>query len=396
MSLKTLKLSCFTTTSALGNGNRAALEALQTGQTGLTANDFPNCDLQTYIGRVTGLEQVHLPEALAEFDCRNNRLTCLGLQQDGFSDSVQQARARYGSQRIGVFLGTSTSGIQQTELAYTNMEEEQLAKDFNITKTHNVFSLADFTQQYFALNGSAHVVSTACSSSARVFASAYRHMLAGFCDAAIVGGADSLCLTTLYGFNSLQLVSPDLCQPWDTQRKGINIGEAAGFALLEWDDNSDPNAIQLLGYGESSDAYHMSTPHPQGRGAAQAMQAALDKADLSADRVDYINLHGTSTQSNDSSEDRAVMTVFGEQTPCSSTKGWTGHTLGAAGITEVIFGCLAIQHGFMPANLNLVQKDPQTHANILTENRCTEVNRFISNSFGFGGSNCSLLIGRSG
>ncbi len=400
MAIKPLKITSYTTTNALGAGNAASLQALQAQQTGLQAASFDGCDLKTFIGQVQGLEKVELPAHLSDFDCRNNRLTWLGLQQDNFSDNVLAARDKYGASRIAVFLGTSTSGIQQTELAYAQVAPEfdsakGLPADYHYTKTHNTFSLADFVQQYFGLNGIAHVVSTACSSSAKVFASAYRHIQAGFCDAAIVGGVDSLCLTTLYGFNSLQLVSEQKCTPWGKDRSGINIGEAAGFALLEQDDSGGAS-LSLLGYGESSDAYHMSTPHPEGRGAAQAMQAALNSADLDNKAIDYINLHGTATQSNDSAEDNAVMSIFGGKTPASSTKGWTGHTLGAAGITEVVFGCLAVENSFIPINLNTQEIDPTMHTNIVMEKNNDNVNRFISNSFGFGGSNCSLIIGRQG
>lgn len=397
MAIKPLHLSSYTVTNALGTGNKASLSALQQEQSGLKKNDFAGCDLETYIGRVAGIEDIALSENLSVFDCRNNRLAYLALQQDNFTDAVIAAREKYGANRVAVFLGTSTSGMQQTEMAYAHLDAKgELPQDYNYTKTHNNFSLADFVQNYFELNGVAHVVSTACSSSAKVFASAYRHMQAGFCDAAIVGGVDSLCLSTLYGFSSLQLISKNKCTPWGKGRSGINIGEGAGFALLEWaeDNNNKHNEILLLGYGESSDAYHMSTPHPEGRGAAQAMQAALDSADLSAADVDYINLHGTATQSNDSAEDKAVVSVFGTGTPASSTKGWTGHTLGAAGITEVVFSCLAIKNNFMPLNLNTTQQDPDTNANIVMQKNNSVVTKFISNSFGFGGSNCSLLIGR--
>jgi len=404
MAIKPLKIIRYTVTNALGLGNAASLEALQSEQTGLSLNDLPGCDLKTYIGRVpnidTGKECINLPEKLSDFDCRNNRLAYLALQQDNFTDEVLAAREKYGADRIAVFLGTSTSGIEQTELAYACLAENgEFPPDYKYAKTHNNFSLADFVQHYFELNGIAHVVSTACSSSAKVFSSAYRHMQAGFCDAAIVGGVDSLCMTTLYGFNSLQLISDKKCTPWGKERSGINIGEGAGFALVEWsndaeESSTDKENIYLLGYGESSDAYHMSTPHPEGRGAAQAMQAALDSAGLPASDVDYINLHGTATQSNDSAEDKAVISVFGENTPASSTKGWTGHTLGAAGITEVIFGCLAIENNFMPINLNTLERDPNTRVNIISEKNESPVNKFLSNSFGFGGSNCSLLMGR--
>jgi len=394
MPINPLKISSYTLTNALGSGNQASLSALQTEQTGLKPNDFDGCDLKTYIGRVTGVEDMVFPESLSDFDCRNNRLALLSLQQDDFTEKVIAARKKYSADRIGVFLGTSTSGILQTEWAFSQIDEnDSLPKEFHYLQTHNVFSLADFVQHYFNLNGVAHVVSTACSSSAKVFASAYRHIQAGFCDAAIVGGVDSLCLTTLYGFNSLQLVSEQKCTPWGKDRLGINIGEGAGFAILE-KSNDQPDEIQLKGYGESSDAYHMSTPHPEGRGAAQAMQAALDSAGVKRADVDYINLHGTATQSNDSAEDCAVTKIFGSEIFASSTKGWTGHTLGAAGITEVIFGCMAIENSFIPVNLNTSIIDPDTQANIVMKQTNKPVKNFISNSFGFGGSNCSLLIGR--
>jgi 3-oxoacyl-[acyl-carrier-protein] synthase-1 len=254
-----------------------------------------------------------------------------------------------------------------------------------------MFSIADFTRQYLGLDGPAMVISTACSSSAKVFANARRYMSAGLCDAAIVGGVDTLCRMTLYGFNALQLVSQQPCRPADQDRDGINIGEAAGFALLEWDQGN--RNICLLGYGESSDAYHMSSPHPEGRGAAMAMQQALEMANLRASDIDYINLHGTATPANDLSEDRALMSVFQGHTPCSSTKGFTGHTLGAAGIAEAIFSCIALEQGLLPASLNTQQVDEAIHSSILLEPREQEVRRVMSNSFGFGGSNASLILG---
>jgi len=240
------------------------------------------------------------------------------------------------------------------------------------------------------------VVSTACSSSAKVFASAWRLMHLGLCDAAVVGGVDSLCLNTLYGFSSLELVSPEPCRPAAPDRTGISIGEAAGFALLERPERAgDHTGVALLGYGESSDAYHMATPHPEGTGAILSMQRALDCAGIAPEQVDYINLHGTATQTNDAMEDKATVTVFGSGTPCSSTKGWTGHTLGAAGITEAVISALCIQKGFMPRTLNTEEVDPAFGSRVLLEAREAPVACVLSNSFGFGGSNCSLVLGRA-
>jgi 3-oxoacyl-[acyl-carrier-protein] synthase-1 len=381
--------------NALGRGVNASLYALKAGHSGLTPCDFADADLQTYIGRVGDVDEEPITGALAKYDCRNNRLAKIGLEQDRFAHAVDNLKLHYGSDRIGVFLGTSTSGIRQTEIAYKQRDSQTgvLPQDFDWTHTHNTYSVARFTREYFQLQGPAAVISTACSSSAKVFATANRYISMGFCDAAIVGGVDSLCLTTLLGFNSLELVSTDVCRPWDVNRKGINIGEAAGFAIVE-KTPSDSSSIGLLGYGESSDAYHMSTPHPQGQGAAMAMQAALSKAGLHPEQVDYVNLHGTATKSNDSAEDHAVTQVLGTLTPCSSTKGFIGHTLGAAGIAESIICFLAMEHGFLPPNINTNERDNKLVAGIILEAKPCNVNFAMTNSFGFGGNNCSLLFGK--
>lgn len=389
-----IRIGAYTTVNALGRGVAASLTALLDGESGLRPCDFLDADIPTWIGRVEGLEEAPIVGPLAAYDCRNNRLARLGLIADGFDQAVLAARRNYGAGRIGVFIGTSTSGIQQTEDAYRRRDpiSGELPADFHYRETHNVFSVADFTRRFLDLEGPALAVSTACSSSAKVFATAARHLFAGTCDAAVVGGVDSLCLTTLYGFRALELTSPDPCRPWDAERNGLSLGEAAGFALLERDIDGD--GLALLGYGESSDAYHMTAAHPEGAGAALAMQAALDRANVAAIEVDYINLHGTATPSNDSAEDKAVVRVFGRQTPCSSTKGWTGHTLGAAGITEAVFSFLCLEHGFIPATLNTRRPDPALGAGLVLETRHQPLQRVLSNSFGFGGTNCSLLFGR--
>jgi len=307
-------------------------------------------------------------------------------------------RKPHGAQRVGVFLGTSTAGILQTELAYRRRDPDSgaLPPDFIYRTTHNTFSVADFVRHYFDLRGPAVVVSSACSSSAKVFGSARRMLEAGWIDAALVGGVDSLCLTTLYGFNSLGLTSETACRPFDMQRNGISIGEAAAFALLErTPDHLDAGAVLLLGTGESSDAYHMSSPHPEGLGAQRAMREALETAGLSAADIDYINLHGTATPSNDAAEGKAVAAVFGPATPCSSTKGATGHTLGAAGGLEAVICALALQHDFVPGGMNIAELDPAVTLDYAINNRPQTLGRVLSNSFGFGGTNCSLIFARA-
>jgi len=386
-----LRISNYTLCSAVGAGRAAHVQALRAGTSGLGRVAFDTNNLDCWLGEVRGFD-VPLTGALADWDCRNNRLAEFALNQDQFLDSVAACRKRHGAARIGVFVGTSTSGVQHTELAYRarDLEKNALPAWFDQRRTQNIYSAAAFTALRLGLAGPSLAISTACSSSAKVFAAARRAIVAGVCDAAVVGGVDSLCLTTLYGFNSLQLISADICRPADSARTGISIGEAGGFALL---DPLAESPLALLGYGETSDGYHMSLPEPGGRGAIESMRAALARANAEPHEVDYINLHGTGTIANDNAESRAVCDVFGSSTPCSSTKGWTGHTLGAAGMVEAAVSLMAIEHGLMPRSLNTRVRDPAIEAGILLENRLAPVQRVLSNSFGFGGSNCSLLFG---
>jgi len=399
--LKPLLLSHYTMTSCIGCGLDATLDAIRQQRSGLAPCTFETVDLPTYTGEVPGVDSVLIQRELAEFDCRNNRLAQLGMEQDGFADAVRAAVTKYGADRVGVFMGTSTSGILQTELAYRRLDPATgaLPADFNYDKTQNTFSIADFTRHYFGLSGPAVTISSACSSSAKVFGSARRMVESGLIDAAIVGGVDSLCLTTLYGFNSLGLLSQQACRPYDRERDGISIGEAAAYVLLErMPQNIDQGAVLLLGIGESSDAYHMSSPHPEGLGAKLAMEGALKMAGLNTQDIDYINLHGTSTQTNDAAESKAVRAVFGPaetSPPCSSTKGATGHTLGAAGGIEAIICALALKHGVLPGGVNTRELDPELEVNYLLQNREQSVSNVLSNSFGFGGTNCSLIFGRA-
>lgn len=374
------------------------LAALRSTRSGLAACDFDTATIPTWIGRIAGVEDVQLPAELRRFDCRNHRVAELGLHTDGFYEAVTAARQTYGADRIGVFLGTSTSGIYETEVAYRHRDPATgaLPEALNYFNTHTPYSLADFVRHALALSGPAAVVSTACSSSAKVFASAQRMIELGLIDAAVVGGVDSLCLTTLYGFTSLELTSPEPCRPYDAERKGISIGEGAAFILLERAP-ATPQAGQvlLLGAGESSDAHHMSSPHPEGLGAQAAMQQAMARAGIGADGIDYINCHGTATPSNDSAEGRAIQTLFGRAVPCSSTKGATGHTLGAAGGVEAVISALALQHGLVPGSAGTQTLDPALDLDYVFASRSRPLRRVLSNSFGFGGSNCSLVFGLS-
>lgn len=397
--MKPLALSAFTASSCLGRGLEPTLAALEAGRTGLRPCHFETVTLETFVGEVAGVDDEPLPSGFEEFECRNNRLARLGLRQDGFDEAVRAAASRLGRGRIGVWLGTSTSGILDSELAYRRRAPDTgaLPADFRYRGAHNTFSVAAFVQRALGLEGPAAVISSACSSSAKVFASARRAIEAGLVDAAVVGGVDSLCLTTLYGFHSLQLVARNPCRPFDAERDGLSIGEAAAFALLgPADQNLSAQDVLLLGTGESSDAWHMSAPHPEGRGASAAMTQALAAARLDAAEIDYINFHGTGTPSNDAAEARAVAAVLGTTVPGSSTKGATGHTLGAAGALEAVICALALRHGLMPGGVNIRSLDPQLHVTYVRESRRAPLDAVMSNSFGFGGSNCSLILGKAG
>ena len=386
-----LKISAYTATTAVGVGKESLAAALESSRSGLRANDFGDAPLDTWIGRVEGVEEVRLPEALVHWDCRNNRLAWLGLQADGFEQAVAAAREKYGPSRIALILGTSTSSIGETELAYTQLDSEgQFPTDQRRPEVHTPHSLTMFAQEVLGLEGPCETISTACSSSAKVFASAERLIRLGLVDAAVVGGVDTLCGSVLFGFNSLELVSDQPCRPFDAARGGISLGEAAGFALLE----RGAGPLELVGYGEASDAHHMSTPHPEGLGAERALNDALARAGLDTDAIDYINMHGTASMKNDEVEGALVGRRFPETTHASSTKGFTGHTLGAAGIVEAVISLLAIERGLKPGTVNTTDVDPGFGPQIKLQPAHGDVRYVLSNSFGFGGNNCALVFGK--
>lgn len=393
-----LTLSAYTLVTANGRGIGAVFRSLRDRRSGLRPCDFEDAFLKTYIGRVDGLEDFSLQNGLAHFDCRNNRLAWLALQQDGFMVAVAEAKQRYGADRIAVVMGTSTSGILETEHAYAKRDRQtgRLSDRFvaHYRYTHDLFSAGHFVRTCLGLHGPALVISTACSSSAKVFATAARYLQAGICDAAIVGGVDSLCLTTLYGFSALQLLSGQPCRPCDEDRDGLSLGEAAGYALLESSAKvGRKGAVALLGYGESTDGHHMSQPHPEGLGAIRAITQSLERASLGPSDIEYVNLHGTATKANDLAEDKAVYHVFGSSPLVSSTKGWTGHTLGAAGITGALITAICLKENFLPGTLHCERVDPALQSHVIRQNTAQTVRRAVSNIFGFGGNNCSLVLG---
>ncbi len=385
-----LAITAHTATSALGRGRAAHIQALRDRRGGLRANDFTAMPLACAIGRVEGIEQVELPGALAGYDCRNNRLAWLGLGADGFLDAAVAAIERHGAERVALLVGTSTASVGATEQAYRELDGDRFPPALAAPHLHTPHSLGLFLETVLGTRGPCMTIATACSSSAKIFAQGERLIRLGIVDAAILAGVDSLCGSVLFGFNALELVSPEACRPFDAARRGISIGEAAGFALLERDGEGVP---RLLGHGESSDAHHMSTPHPLGLGARLALADALARAGIVADDVDYVNLHGTATLKNDEVEAKVLAETFPPHTRASSTKGWTGHALGAAGILEAVLTLLAIEHGLVPGTLNTTTPDAPCAPQLALANESRAIRVALSNSFGFGGNNCTLAFG---
>ncbi len=393
--IRPLRVSAYTATAATGVGKSALLAALRERRGGLRPNDFGPDPLPTFIGRVDGLEDAALPERYGEWECRNNRLAWLALRADGFLAAAEAARARYGRDRVAIVVGTSTSSIGASEDAYRALTRDgHYPEALRRPIVHTPHSLGDFVQAALELEGYCVTVATACSSSAKVFAQAARLLDAGIADAAIVGGVDTLCGSVLYGFNSLELVSPEPCRPFDRERRGISLGEGGGFALIERDEDAAASGPRLVGYGESSDAHHMSSPHPEGLGARLSLEAALARAGLEPDAIGYVNAHGTASAKNDEVEAGVIASMFPAATRASSTKGWTGHTLGAAGIVEATIALIALEHGFAPGTLNARELDAACGPQIRIDNEAVPLAYVASNSFGFGGNNATLVFGR--
>ena len=383
-------ITAYTAISALGSGRAAHAEALRARRSGLRANDFTATPLACAIGRVDGLEDAPLPADFARYDCRNNRLAWQGLVADGFLDAARAAIARHGAQRVALVVGTSTASIGATEQAYRELDGGAFPAYLAEPRLHTPHSLGLFLEAVLGTRGPCLTIATACSSSAKVFAQAERLLRLGVADAAILAGVDTLCGSVLFGFNALELVAPEPCRPFDAARRGISIGEAAGFALLER-DGAGP---RLLGHGESSDAHHMSTPHPDGLGARLALADALARAGLAPADIDYVNLHGTATRKNDEVEAALLADLFPASTRASSTKGWTGHTLGAAGILEAVLTLQALEHDLVPGTLNTTTPDPACGPQLALANESRPLRTALSHSFGFGGNNCILAFGR--
>lgn len=388
-------VTAFTLTSALGVGNQATLQSLKSGTSGLRPHSMGELG-HTWFGFVDSAAQRPVTGALAHYDNPCTRMVQTALEQDGFAEAVERAKRKYGANRIGCFLGTITSGIQMIEDFYLNnavAADRAPALDDRFTYSVSLDAIMQFVRRRLAFTGPYATIGTACSSSAKVFAAAHRYLQMGYCDAAIVAGVEGYSETLVNGFRSLGVLSPEPCKPWDRTRDGINIGAAAGFALLEREP-AEGDSLALLGYGETADGHDMTAPHPEGRGIETAMLQALQRAGLSAGDIDYINAHGSATPMNDAAEDAAIYRIFGDRVPVSSTKGLTGHTQGAAGITEAIILMLGMQNDLVPGIQSTREVAEELKCHVALENRSQPIRYGLTNSMGFGGNNAALIFGR--
>lgn len=381
--------------NALGSNKTDIADNLFLGkQPGIVKRSGMVPDKTIYVGQVDALLPP-IPKRLSNYDCRNNQLLLAAYEQ--IRDDVENAIACYGKSRVAIVLGSSTSGISSGEQALKALNQfGEMPPEFHY-KQQEIGTCAEFFAAYLGLESLAYTITTACSSSAKVFTSAKRLLEQDLCDAVIVGGVDSLCQLTLNGFSALESISNSICNPFSRNRDGITIGEGAALFLM----TREPGEIALFGTGGSSDAYHISSPEPQGIGAEAAIHHALVDANLEAKAIDYVNLHGTATLKNDEMESRAVHRVFGDKVACSSTKAQIGHTLGAAGANEVAFCWLALsvynRNKVLPPQLWDGVVDPElpllNFAAIGTGLEPIKQHYFLSNSFAFGGSNAAVIIG---
>lgn len=406
---------------AAGVGVAAFAALLRDNRSALTPNTFTQAPLPTWVGEVPGLlQRGELPAALSHWDCRATRLAWLGLQADGFAAAAHRACQRFGAARVGLVLGTSASTIGVSEQAYRALDESgHFPAALRSERLNSMHAVTAFVQQALGVLGPVVTVSTACSSSAKAFAQAARWLQLSLVDAVVVGGVDALCDSVLFGFHALQLVSPDPCAPFDAQRRGISVGEAAGFALLQRAAGglagADEECVHLLGYGEANDAHHMSSPHPQGLGAEHALRAALARAAVHPHEIDHVSLHGTATALNDSVEAALVARMYAPAVHASATKGCTGHTMGAAGMVGVVAASLALQSGLQagsPGTLRVddglpavfrqqlrllpdLQTPTQTTTQTTTQAPPHRRARLAAvHAFGFGGNNAVLIFGQ--
>lgn len=341
------------------------------------------------VGRL-GFELAALPQALCGWEGRNNRLVHYCLTP--LLPEIDRAAARFGSHRIGVVIGTSTSGIESSEAALRERVDTGAWPEGYRFERQELGDPSAFIAAAIGAEGPYYSISTACTSGAKALASAARLIRLGLCDVVVAGGVDTLCGLTLNGFSVLDSIASERCNPFSVNRSGINIGEGGALFVV----TREAAEIRLVGWGESADAHHLSAPDPEGAGAKRAIEQALHRAGIGASDISYLNLHGTATRLNDAMEARVTHEIFGSELPCSSTKGLTGHMLGAAGSSEAAFVAMALISGKAPPHVWDGEVDPALAALHLADRIGEPVARryMMSCSYAFGGNNAALILAR--
>ncbi len=392
----TLYLNDLEMLSAAGNSREDIFRNLLAGdRSGLQLSNVYSSQKAVYVGEVNA-DLPTIDDKYRVYDCKNNRLLLAALA--GIQNTVDSMIKRFGAERIGVVIGTSTSGVRNTELALASVAKNNIKPEWFHYKQQQLAGGADFIAYILGLKGPAYSVSTACSSSGNAFVSARRMINLQLCDAVIVGGADSLCRFTVNGFDALESLSDGLCKPFGKHRDGINLSEAVALFVL----SKQEGPVELQGIGATSDAYHFSAPDPEGGAVIMAMEKALAESGKRTDEIDYLNLHGTATRLNDSMESKAVYQVFGNRVKVSSTKGMTGHALGAASALELGLCWMQLtqsdQQGALLPNINDDEWDdklPGLDFVVKGEMLGRRINACQSNSFAFGGNNISIVVART-
>jgi 3-oxoacyl-[acyl-carrier-protein] synthase I len=382
-------ITAYTGACALGATSDSLLSALYAGHTGLLASRFAE-PFETALGSVPE-PLPELPQKLRAHDSRLARIAT--LLTEPLLPQLSAALARHGASRVGIVVASSTGGLATTEHAFAATQTKgTLPAAYSFERSHAFYALVEVLRGLTGARGPGYVVSTACSSGNKVFGSAQRLIASGIVDAVLVGGIDSLCQITVRGFHSLGILSGRPCRPFASDRDGTSIGEGGALLLIERGADA---AVQLCGVGECCDAHHMTQPAPDGSGAALAMRSALEDAGLEAGQIDHVNAHGTGTPLNDVAEARAIEAVLGTRVPVVSTKGATGHMLGAAAAMEAVFAIAAIERAALPPSLGCDPRDPEVALSLSGQARAQRCRYVLSNALAFGGSNASVIFGAS-
>lgn len=393
MPVQPLTISAVSLACGLGAHLDDVRASLRAGRSGLSRwGEAQGLPFETWFGALPpGVERA-LPPALADRDTRQARVAWGTLAP--MRASIEAAVGRYGADRVGVIVGTTTGGMGDTERRVEALRANGRFEDgYSLRRQHNAHATADLVADLLGLQGPVFVQSSACSSSAKVLGSAQRLIAAGLLDAAVVGGIDTACRYTLLGFHSLGILSGHRCRPLSVEREGINLGEAAAWLLVERPHVDVPARARLLAVGETSDAHHATQPRPCGSGLRAAVQEALDGAGLQPADLDLVNAHATGTPLNDAAECRAFAGWLPETVPVVGTKGWTGHTLGAAGAVEAVLAVMALEDGWLPGTLTQGASLPEGRGLCLPREPVSgPFRRALSTSAAFAGHNAAVLL----